>query len=205
MLSQIQEHLESIYRIEAPKVSEFLIDASQVVEVLGDDVRSADEWVLVREMEDGLDLAVFIAEEHLELLGQSESLAHAAEAVFPSFCAATEGVSHFLMLVERSRRTEPVSMLELEAQAEVDKFVCATLHHPSRSEEWWRRLFREASLAEGLVLEEIERYEEAGRLAAAFCGALTEEPHVGALLRTLRSFWRQSGTLRLEHMRRLAA
>jgi hypothetical protein len=56
-----------------------------------------------------------------------------------------------------------------------------------------------------LGFEEVERYEEAGRLAAAFCGALSEEPHVDALLRTLRSFWRQSGTLRLEHMRRLAA
>ncbi|MAY79340.1 MAG: hypothetical protein CL930_00970 [Deltaproteobacteria bacterium] len=205
MLSQIQTHLESIYRIEAPSVSEFLIDASQVLEVLGKDVRQADEWVLVREAEDGVDLAVFIAEEHLKMLRQANSLAHAAEIAFPSFCAATEGVSHFLMLVERSRRTEPVSMLELEAQAEVDKFVCATLHHPSRSEEWWRRLFRETSLAEGLDVEEMERYEEAGRLAAAFCGALTEEPHVDAFLRTLRSFWRKSGALRLEHMRRLAA
>ena len=205
MLSQIQTHLESIYRIEAPQVSEFMIDASQVLEVLGEDARIADEWVLVREVEGGLDLAVFIAEEHLDRLADSESLAHAAETAFPSFCVATEGVSHVLMLVERSRRTEPVSMLELEAQAEVDKFVCATLHHPRRSQEWWQRLFREASLSEGLGSEEVERYEEAGRLAAAFCGALNEEPHVDALLRTLRSFWRQSGTLRLEHMRRLAA
>jgi hypothetical protein len=114
-------------------------------------------------------------------------------------------VSHFLMLVERSRRTEPVSMLELEAQAEVDKFVCATLHHPDRATEWWRRLFREVSLVEGLGAAETERYEEAGRLAAAFCDSLAEEPHVDALLRTLRTFWRQSGSLRLEQMRRLAA
>ena len=158
MLSQIQTHLESIYRIEAPQVSEFMIDASQVLEVLGEDARIADEWVLVREVEGGLDLAVFIAEEHLDRLADSESLAHAAETAFPSFCVATEGVSHFLMLVERSRRTEPVSMLELEVQAEVDKFVCATLHHPRRSQEWWQRLFREASLSEGLGSEEVERY-----------------------------------------------
>ena len=75
MLSQIQTHLESIYRIEAPSVSEFLIDASQVLEVLGKDVRQADEWVLVREAEDGVDLAVFIAEEHLKMLRQANSLA----------------------------------------------------------------------------------------------------------------------------------
>ena len=69
-------------------------------------------------------------------------------------------------------------MLELEAQAEVDKFVSARLHHPHRSVDWWRKLFREASLSAGLSEAESARYVEAGRLAAGFCANSTLHPHV---------------------------
>ena len=95
-------------------------------------------------------------------------------------------------------------MLELEAQAEVDKFVCASLHQPDRAEEWWRRLFREASIVDGLGAEESDRYEEAGRLAAGFCAGLDGHPHVASWLHHLRSFWRASGAQRLETMRKMA-
>jgi hypothetical protein len=198
-------HLEAIYRIEAPDVTQFQIDQEQLEWVMGTSLRNADEWVLARSSEDGLDLAVFIAEAHLNALEKAGSLADAAVRDFPAFCAATEGVSHFLMLVERARREEPVTMLELEAQAEVDKFVCASLHHPNLSNEWWGRLFRDAILAEDLGPEERERYQEAGRLAAGFCVTLDQAPHVDALLQQLRRFWRDSGAQRLERMRRLAA
>ena len=96
-------------------------------------------------------------------------------------------------------------MLELEVQAEVDKFVFAALHHPTRTDEWHTRLFREARLAEGLSGEELWRYTEAARLAGAFCAELSAAPHTGALLDLLRAFWRDSGAQRMERMRRLAA
>jgi len=198
-------HLEAIYRIEAPDVTRFQIDQGQLELVMGDSLRNADEWVLARSSTEGLDLAVFVADSHLKALEQAGSLADAAVGAFPAFCAATEGVSHFLMLVERARREEPVTMLELEAQAEVDKFVCASLHHPNLSNEWWGRLFRQASLSDDLGPEEMKRYQEAGRLAAGFCVALEQTPHVDALLQLLRRFWRDSGAQRLERMRRLAA
>lgn len=198
-------HLEAIYRIEAPDVTQFQIDQGQLESVMGDSLRNADEWVLARSSKEGLELAVFIADAHLKALEEAGSLANAALGAFPAFCAATEGVSHFLMLVERARREEPVTMLELEAQAEVDKFVCASLHHPNLSNEWWGRLFRKASLADDLGPEEVKRYQEAGRLAAGFCATLDQTPHVDALLHLLRRFWRDSGAQRLERMRRLAA
>jgi len=205
MLRQIQSHLEAIYRIEAPDVVRFQIDRSQLIELMGEDVREAEEWVLVRQDDHGLDIAVFVDEAHLEALETIGCLSLASQDAFPAFCAATEGVSHFLMLFERVRRREPVRMLELEAQAEVDKFVSACLHHPGSSEEWRRRLFREANLAAGLGPEEISRYLEAGRLAAGFCAELEAQPHVGAMLRCLRGFWRASGAQRLEVMRKMAS
>jgi hypothetical protein len=205
ILRQIQAHLEAIYRIEAPDVTRFQIDASQLAEVTGDALRHADEWVLVRESEGVVDLAVFVADEHIQALEAAGGLSASAIEAFPAFCAAIEGVSHFLMLIERVRRSEPVKLLELEAQAEVDKFVSARLHHPDHSEAWQRRLFEDARLASGLDSAEIYRYQEAGRLAAGFCAALDEAPHVDSILRTLRSFWRDSGAKRLDTMRRLAA
>jgi hypothetical protein len=205
MLRHIQAHLEAIYRIAAPDVSRFQIDAGQLSELMGESSREADEWVLVREEDGCLDLAVFVADAHLEALEAAGSLSEAAMTAFPAFCAATEGVSHFLMLIERVRREEPVSLLELEAQAEVDKFICARLHHPAQAELWWKRLFLEARLSEDLGPDEVARYTEAGRLAAGFCSALSGAPHVDAILRMLRSFWRDSGAQRLDMMRRLAA
>ena len=205
ILRQIQAHLQAIYRTTAPDVAHFQIDAVELRSVLGPHARHADEWVLVRERDGFVDLAVFVADVHLQALETTQSLAQAAMENFAAFCAATEGVSHFLMLIERARREEPVSLLELEAQAEVDKFVCARLHHPSFGETLWKRLFLEAELAEGLSSEEIVRYQEAGRLAGGFCAELEKAPHVDAILRTLRSFWRESGAKRLDIMRRLAA
>ena len=137
MLKKIQAHLESIYRIQAPDVSQFQIDRDQLIEVAGEGLRDAEEWVLVREADGGLDLAVFVDETHLAALDKVDCISEAPAADFPAFCAATEGVSHFLMLFERVRRGEPVRMLELEAQAEVDKYVCASFHQPDRSDEWW--------------------------------------------------------------------
>ena len=204
MLREIQAHLESIYRIRAPDVENFRINREQLIHVTGDSLRDAEEWVLVRETDDGLDIAVFVDECHLDALSETSCISQAPLEAFAAFCAATEGVSHFLMLFERYRRQEPVRMLELEAQAEVDKFVCASLHQPGHSSEWWTRLFRDASVVGGLGAEESDRYEEAGRLAAGFCSALDEHLTVASWLYELRSFWRASGAQRLETMRKMA-
>ncbi len=205
MLNSIQAQLQAVYRIAAPDIRQFLIDKDDVTEVLGEEARAADEWVVVREAPDGVDVGVYIAPRFLEQLAAHSHPGEAIPASFQAYCAATEGVSHFLMLFERACRGEPVSMLELEAQAEVDKFVCAVLHHPERQAEWWSRIFRDAQLAEGLSTEEMHRYTEAARLAGAFCSDLTKTPHTAALLAVLREFWRDSGAKRLERMRRLAA
>jgi len=204
MLREIQMHLESIYRIQAPDVAAFQVDREQLVDIVGNELREAKEWVLLREMDDGVDIAVFVDDDHLALLNDIGCISQAPAECFAAFCAATEGVSHFLMLFERVRRGEPVRMLELEAQAEVDKFVSACLHHPDRAEEWWRKLFRETSLCADLSDEESARYAEAGRLAAGFCANLDAHPHVESWLRYLRSFWRASGAQRLETMRKMA-
>jgi hypothetical protein len=205
MLSLLQAQIESIYRTRGPDIRDFLVDRRGLAALVGDDQREADEWILVREGPGGLDIAVYIGEEHLELLAQAQDLREATDGAFRAVCAAVEGVSHFLFLVERALRGEPVRLLELEAQAEVDKYVLARLHHPDRGAEWMRRLFFQATLHGGMAPAEEDRYREAGRLAAAFCAHLEALPHDQARLSLLRSFWRDCGHRRMDRMRRLAA
>ncbi len=59
-----------------------------------------------------------------------------------------EGVSHFLYLAERARRELPTTQLELELQAEVDKYVlfahgadAPRPFHPARAARMRARLF----------------------------------------------------------------
>jgi hypothetical protein len=205
ILSIVQLHLHAIYQTEAPDVRQFRVDGDQLDELVGDDQRPADEWVLVRESEDGLDLAIWIDEDHLEQLATAPHPAAAVEQCLRAFCAVVEGVSHFLLLVERARRREPLTLLELETQAEVDKFVCASLHRPGQDSELHARIFRDAGLQPGLGATEAARYREAGRLAASWCRWLSQLPHVQARLDAQRRFWRTAGTRRMDRLRRLAA
>ncbi|RME27087.1 MAG: hypothetical protein D6798_05385 [Deltaproteobacteria bacterium] len=205
MLALIQQQLQALYRTEAPDVRRFLVDDDALRTLIGDDARPADEWVLVHQDGDDVDLAVYVDEGHLQRLATARSPGEAARCCFRALCAAVEGVSHFLLLAHRARQGQPVRMLELEAQAEVDKYLVARLHHPDDAREWRTRLFRDATLAEGLSPAERERYTEAARLAEAWVDHLERLPHIQAVLDRQREFWRRSGCRRLEEMRRLAA
>src|SRR4051812_43653996 len=111
---RIQQHLEAIYGIRCElRVTDCLLDA-QAAKALGGTLRAREE-LLVREDAGGMEVGLFLAP---ELLHQAADLG--------SFCEATEGVSHFLYLHRAASLDRHVSLLELEAQAEVDKFaVCA--------------------------------------------------------------------------------
>lgn len=203
MIATVQRHLQAIYDIEAPDVRDFLVGEEQVREVLGEGARPAREWVLVREAEDAVDIAVYVHAEDLAAVEAAPTPADAVRDALPAYCNVIEGVSHFLLLFRRATREEQVSLLELETQAEVDKFVTARLHvGPDPSLR--RRLFHDARLAEGLGEEERERYHEAGRLADGYCRRLERHRDVSGLLTELRAFYRTSGHARLRMLRRAA-
>lgn len=204
VLRTYQMQLEAVYRTRAPDIRQFAIDTQQVAELLPS-ARPADEWVLVREEGGELQVAVHVNDHLLDRLASAGSPGAGLDADFQAFCAAVEGVSHYLLLMERASRGEPLTLLELEAQAEVDKFVCAHLNAPHRSQEWRSRLFRRAALADDLSADEHDRYREAGRLAEAWCKHLDGLPHQAAILSVQRRFWRESGAQRMDQLRRRAA
>ena len=85
-------------------------------------------------------------------------------ANFADFCLAVEGVSHFVYVALCAAAERRVSALELELQAEVDKFACCVLLRSATARAICRRrLFRDVSFADDLSRDERERYRTANR------------------------------------------
>jgi hypothetical protein len=200
-LRQLQRLLQSVHGIEAAPVEEFLVSAEEkrrLAPAQGD-----DEALLVRgSLALGeLDIGLFLSDEVLAQVGRS----HRDPWTGPrlrGFCAATEGVSHFLYLCHRAGTERPVSMLELEAQAELDKYLCVLLQlwatgRRAASAELRRRIFGGFALRSGLTAQEGERYRLASALAAAAAKVLEAryvvQGRLEGMLREVRRLYRLGG------------
>lgn len=183
LLRQMQTLLAQLY--DAPvreDVQDFVLsDRQRLSEVIGEEQagQPADEQVYVVEEGRGVRLGLFIAQEVLERLERRDPLAALDEDNLPDFCTALEGVSHFHYLVWSLARGRKVSLLELELQAEVDKYATAvalmTRQRAGRfPEALHARLFHAVSFLPQLDEISRRRYEEANRHAARFCRSLEE-------------------------------
>ena len=114
-------------------------------------------------------------------------------------CHATEGVSHFVMLVWVARQERQVRRLHLELQAEVDKATtCLLLERGvtggTGANSLLQRLFSDVVLAQHLEPHERARYVHAHKLASEYSRVLVQRLDQGVdhLLAELRSFYRLS-------------
>ena len=211
-----QAELEAIYGVRAPRVEEFLIDRARAHASGGEPC--AEEVLLVRESEDGLELGLFLAEE--VLLAAVETDPHdrrprlTARELLPLLACAAEGVSHFVYLATRAAAGRPVSFLELEVQAEVDKWALLVLHLWRRglrrcSPVLRRRLFQRVRYHAHLGAEELERYQLANRLAGGYArwleGRYVEGCDADGLMRELRASYRLGGGEKVGYLESRAA
>ena len=138
-----------------------------------------EEQVLVLEDAHGVRIGVYISSEVLARLTQHDPMRALDDDNLADFCTALEGVSHFHYLMWSVNRGRTVSLLELELQAEVDKYATA-LSLMTRQREGrfphalHPRLFHHIAFAPTLDIESKRRYEEANRHAARYCRALEE-------------------------------
>ena len=187
-VAALQARLQAIYGVEAPGVERFVV-GREVAEAAGHALRAPEE-LLVLEEADGLWLGLYLDE---------VALAGAARGELAPLVQVAEGVSHFVYLAPRAARGRPVSLLELEVQAEVDKFALLLLalwrrDRRRRSRALRRRLYERVGLAEHLAAEERGRYREANRLGAGYArwleGRYVAAADVEGLLRELRQSYR---------------
>jgi hypothetical protein len=203
-LEYFQEELEAIYGVEAPRVADFLVDRARASRAGGEP--RAPEALLVREGDDGLELGLFLDDEVVSATRAADPddprPLLTAKEVLPRLACAAEGVSHFVYLATRAQAGRPVSLLELEVQAEVDKFALLVLHLWRRglrrlSPVLRRRLFERVSYHAHLGSEELERYRLANRLGGGYARWLevryVDLADVEGLLRELRATYRLGG------------
>lgn len=203
LLLQIQRALESLYGLQpgAP-VTDFVVPPGEAGVYPGDGSRT-----LVSECADGISVGVVLDGVVCAELATRDPRTHLDGDNMGSFCVLTEEVSHFLLLLFRARWERPVSQLELELQAEVDKYLTATFFLSLQNEgavstRLRSLLFRRYRLADDLSPERAERYRAASGLAERYCGWLESTflrpARIGALTREARRFYRLGQREKLE-------
>ncbi|HEY4012340.1 MAG TPA: hypothetical protein VGM06_03315 [Polyangiaceae bacterium] len=173
LAARIQGALERIYRLDrVADVGDFLCRA-------GDGER---ESLLLREHDDGA----------LEVGLQLPALCGTVpDANLDTICQIIEGVSHFVFVVERARTGRSTTQLELELQAEVDKWVVLAASMQTldvgASAGLRARLYEQVSFAHSKESELGERYRVANDAAHRFVRRLERDYLGRARFRELRS------------------
>lgn len=172
-LRQLQQRLEALYGLEAgPHVCGFVrLDPS-----------CAHETVLARVGEDA-------ALELLLLL--PESIDADAPPTSDEHLQLIEGTSHFVHLSERARTELPTTELELELQAEVDKFALLRARHLGADlSELHRWLFEQVTFLHPEESTRGARYRLANDLAARLWARLVERGDEAFTRQLLYRFYR---------------
>jgi hypothetical protein len=181
-LIRVQRQLEAIYELEpAPAIAPF-------VRVDPDEPR---ELLLVRESGGEMDIVVVLPSASAEAL-----LARDANLELDAYLGAVEGISHFIHLAERARTELPTTLLELELQAEVDKFALLAGEHAAASTlqlvSLHRRLYEDVRFLHASATEAGQRYRLANGLAARLWSQLIRQGPAALHREMLKRFYRAS-------------
>lgn len=170
MVARLQRALEALYDVQTGHdVRNFLrLHSAEVPEVLY--CRQAED--------DAIELRLQLAPALLARLVAHDPFVALGPHNLDDFCVALEGVSHFVNVARAHARGQPISALELEWQAEVDKFCLALcLMHAQRTNHrdahrmLFAALFADYALRGPIAHAQRERYAIASRSAARRCQA----------------------------------
>jgi hypothetical protein len=208
MLNLLQRGLERMYRIETElDVRDFVID-QKAREALGV-ARQPREQLLVAERDGDLELGLFVDRRALDNLTENDPRHRLDASNLGDFLLTVEGVSHFVYVVWRAQAGRSVSALELELQAEVDKYVtCLLTAWPTPPTDLRARLFERFELEPDLDDEERDRYLAANSNARAYAASLDSRfvarGSLGDMLDELRRFYRLGAAEKLSHIAQAA-
>ncbi|AUX45717.1 hypothetical protein SOCE26_072130 [Sorangium cellulosum] len=180
--ARIQQHLARTYALDdAPAVDDFIRPTDG----------GAREALLIRHADGDLEVALHLPR---------RAITRGRRGTFDEICQIVEGVSHFLYVAERARRELPTTQLELELQAEVDKYVLLVYggladeaelpgpplrrgdeaagpgrFEPERAARIRAHLFERITFTDPPGTEAGDRYRIANELAARFAGRIEAE------------------------------
>jgi hypothetical protein len=212
MLDGLQSLLADVYHVDLEHdVRDFLVTDPRFLSLsTTDDGRVTREKLLVHQDGDDLDLALFLDDELLARLAERDPVAALGEENLADFCLALEGVSHFVYLAWNARADRSVTLLEMELQAEIDKYITARVllarQQSAQLDALFQRLFAAPLFDDDLSPGELQRYRDATRYAGAYVRSLESRFEPGhpapEMTRELRDFWRLPQPDKLSHINR---
>src|SRR5580692_4564093 len=214
VLRGLQSILGRLYDVDLQyDVYDFLVTDRRALQgaAPANDSRASEEELLLAETPDGAGVALYLDPSVLRRLEGADPVGALTENNLADYCTALEGVSHFVYSTWRLERDLPVSLLELETQAEVDKYAVTVfllarqtgaMVYPAQVHA---RLFDRVRFDARLEPHEYERYRTAHRCAARYCRRLERRfvnrgvARIEAMVRELRSFYRLRHAAKLRH------
>ncbi len=215
LLSIIQKNLEHVYEVSVTQnVRDYVITDKKLAGILTNKLIEDDiqEQLLISTSEDSLDISLYLSPKLIKRIGNSYPTEYTNKNNLHDFWIALEGVSHFLYLVWNATYDRPVSQLELELQAEIDKFVSTTAvlgagNNETFTQEIWSLLFSQAKFKANLEQEHLQRYQTANLYASKYCFNLMQKQNFGnqSLQNELRRFYRLKQNEKLSRIDNLSS
>ena len=203
LLNRLQQHLENIYEVRSGyRVADFLISDPALARDLDESetARELPEKLLIRKQGDeDVNIGLYLDPGLIQRLEEHDPTQSLHGKNLHDFWLAIEGISHFLYFTWNAGYERRVSLLEMELQGEVDKYILAAFLFYSQQQGevpagLHQHLFHELAYDERLNAAELQRYRRANYLAARFCYSvetlfLRSRAHAG-MINALRRFYR---------------
>ena len=210
MLAQLQAQLSDTYCADhGYDVRDFLITDQRLARILSSAsaLTAGGETLLVHEDDTGLSLSLYLEKKMLERLESADPLSALQVEQLDDLCKVIEGLSHFNYVAWRAGQDRSLSLLELELQAEIDKFVSTMEIARDQGDHellngLHERLFGNPRFHDELDHEQLERYRAASEYAGRFCRGLRQrlvQSRDGALTE-LRHFYRMALNDKISHI-----
>ncbi len=177
LLRRLQNLISGIYDLTVQEdVGDFVVTDRRLLPA--DQATSGtDEQLLVACGEDALDIALFLDAGLLGRLDAADPTDALHGGNVADYLIAIEGVSHFVCVAWHARHDRDVSLLALEMQAEIDKYLATYL---LLRQQWPERfpaelhdlLFTQARVDARLAGDRFGLYRAASDHAARYCRAI---------------------------------
>jgi hypothetical protein len=209
-LGRVQRGLETLYRVDTGVAIEDYVIGHDVRDELAP-ARRPREQFFMREVAGEMTLALFVDPSVLANLATHDPGSRLGDHNLGDFLLAVEGVSHFIYGTCCALADRPVTQLELELQAEIDKYVtCLLLIDPEAevSSALRRRLFGDCEYETDLDHDEHSRYRAANDNALRYATYLEQSfvarRRIPEMLGELRRFYRLGLAAKLSTIARAA-
>jgi len=217
LLKKIQQQFEAIYQLPQDLSIEDFVINQDTLDRLKERKRNPPSilnpkgMMLLLPEGDELRLAIYLHDQVMNNLHKYNPFLGLNERNIHAFCIMLEEVSHFLYTTWKARHCIQITELELELQAEIDKFIICTfycLNHGNRTNSLHLKelLFENFSLEKDLSLESKNRYLTASKLALHYCHFLEnhfiKKTLFSQMVEEIRKFYRLAQTDKISHINR---